>query len=272
MARTFNKLRSQQGASILLALAVMLVCTMVAAVVLMAAAANMGKGLSSQEQTRSFYAVSSAAQLFANDVAENLVSVEVSTTTRSYACQDTHPSYVHDDAGIVSQLDLIIIFNDATPFVQIMEEAVHAIDPTNESSVFEKTFTIDAPNMDSVNARLTMDYAYNMAVEFSSAPSDNSYGYGLTLNLPSVLSEPTEETTRITDGDSHFDGWEWDEGGSEYSWLEENKTPINSSTGNHEPAANEYGHSVEQFYDVVTTNTVTQISWGQPTYSKGVSS
>lgn len=271
MASLRNKLRSQQGASILLALAVLLVCTMVAAVVLVAASANAGKGLSSQEQTRSFYAVSSAAQLFADDIEENLTSIEVSTTVKSYACQDVHPSYVHDDAGTVSQLDLIIIFNDATPFVQIMEEAVNAIDPTNEGSAFERAFTVEAPGMELVNARLTMDYAYNVAVEFSCAPSNNSYGYRLTLTMPAVLTEPIEETTRLTGEDSHFDGWEWDEGGSEYSWLEENKTPIDSSTGDHNPAANEYGHSVEQFYDVVVTNTVTQISWGQPSYSKGAS-
>lgn len=265
-----KKLRSQQGTSILLALAVMLVCTMVASVVLVAAAANAGKGLSSQEQTRSFYAVSSAARLFADDVEAHVSFVDMSTTTKSYACQEVHPSYVHDDANQISEIDLTPIVSASTPFAQIMEDAVRAIDPADENSSYERTLTVNAPNLEAVDVNFVMDASYNVVVKFSCAPGSNSYGYGLTLTLPAILSEPTEEITRLAAADSHFDGWEWDEGGDEYSWLEENKTAINSATGNHEPAANEYGHSVEQFYDVVETKTSSQISWGQPTYSKGV--
>lgn len=268
--RVLQKLRSQQGASILLALAVVLVCTMVASIVLVAAAANAGKGLSSQEQTRAFYAVSSAAQLLADDMERNAPAGQVSTTVKRYLCQDEHPSYVHADAGVVSEQELILTVGDATPLAQIIDEALHAIDPNDETSSFERDFTIEAPDLDAVNVHLSMDYAYNISMQLSAAPAGDSFGYAITMTIPSVQGEPKTETSLSDEKDYHLDGWEWDEGGSEYSWLEENKSPVNPSTGNREPESNEYGHAVEQAYEVEITTTTTQFAWGSASYSKGV--
>ncbi len=265
-----RKIQSQRGASILLALAVVLVCTMVAAIVLAAAAANAGKGLSSQAQTRSYYAVSSAAQLLADDMQKNAPKGQVSTTVKHYTCTDVHPSYYHADEGIVSEQELILTVDESTPLAQIIDEAIHQIDPTDEASNYERTFTIQAPEFDEVEAHLFMDYRYNITIELTAAPSEYSFGYSLTMTIPSVQGDPKEDVSSAPEGDSHWDGWAWDEGGDEYSWLDENKTPINPSTGNHEPASNEYGHSTEQFYEVVTTTTSTSFAWGEATFSKGV--
>ena len=264
-----RKIQSQRGASILLALAVVLVCTMVAAIVLAAAGANAGKGLSSQAQVRSYYSVSSAAQLLADDLENNAPKGKISTTVKHYTCLDTHPSYAHADEGIAPDKTIQFDENPTTPLAKIVIEGLNAIDPADESSSYERIFVIQAPELDEVNAVLTMDYRYNIKIELSAAPTNESFGYGLTMSIPSIQGEPKEEVSRIEEGDSHWDGWEWEAGGSEYSWLEENKTPINPSTGNHEPASNEYGHSTKQFYEVVSTTTTTQFAWGQATYEKG---
>lgn len=63
-----GKLRSQRGASILLALLFFLVCAMVGASVLMAAASNAGKSRSSREEQQKYLTLSSAMQLVCDEL------------------------------------------------------------------------------------------------------------------------------------------------------------------------------------------------------------
>ncbi len=63
-----DKLRSQRGASILLALLFFLVCAMVGASVLMAAASNAGKSRSSREEQQKYLTLSSAMQLVCDEL------------------------------------------------------------------------------------------------------------------------------------------------------------------------------------------------------------
>lgn len=72
MNRMKQKLKSEYGASILLALLFFLICTLVTAVLLMAAASNAGKVRSNREVHQKYLAVSSALEL----VCEDLLSKE----------------------------------------------------------------------------------------------------------------------------------------------------------------------------------------------------
>lgn len=72
MNRMKQKLKSEYGASILLALLFFLICTLVTAVLLMAAASNAGKIRSNREIHQKYLAVSSALEL----VCEDLLSKE----------------------------------------------------------------------------------------------------------------------------------------------------------------------------------------------------
>ena len=63
-----NKLRSERGASILLALLFFLLCAMVGASVLMAAASNAGKSRSNREEQQKYLALSSAMQLVCDEL------------------------------------------------------------------------------------------------------------------------------------------------------------------------------------------------------------
>lgn len=72
MRRLKAKLKSQNGASMLLALLFFLVCALVAATVIMAAASNAGKTRSGREEQQKYFALSSALQL----VCDELTSAE----------------------------------------------------------------------------------------------------------------------------------------------------------------------------------------------------
>lgn len=91
MKKIREKLRSENGASILLALLFFLLCAMVGASVLMAAASNAGKSRSSREEQQKYLTLSSALQL----VCDELTAAEY-TGTYSYE-QNT---YTVDVPGI----------------------------------------------------------------------------------------------------------------------------------------------------------------------------
>lgn len=63
-----QKLKSQSGASILLALLFFMICMMVASAILMAAASNAGKKHSNEEEHQKYLAVSSALQLVMDEL------------------------------------------------------------------------------------------------------------------------------------------------------------------------------------------------------------
>lgn len=67
MRTTFRKLRSQRGASMLLALLFLLICSMVTASILMAAVANAGKHRSNLEEHQIYLALSSAVSTLCDE-------------------------------------------------------------------------------------------------------------------------------------------------------------------------------------------------------------
>ena len=68
MERLGKKLRSESGASILLALLMFLICTLVGATVLAAAVSNAGKARSNRTEQQKFLNLSSAIQLVADEI------------------------------------------------------------------------------------------------------------------------------------------------------------------------------------------------------------
>ncbi len=84
-----EKLRSESGASILLALLFFLLCAMVGASVLMAAASNAGKSRSGREEQQKYLTLSSAMQL----VCDELTAAEY---TAKYSYTSVHYPAVYD--------------------------------------------------------------------------------------------------------------------------------------------------------------------------------
>lgn len=99
MRRLCQKLKSESGASFVLALLFMLICLMVGASILMAASANAGKVRSNQREQQAYMILSSALELVADDltskpyyaefeyaVAEETVLSGVTVTTHTFTC------------------------------------------------------------------------------------------------------------------------------------------------------------------------------------------
>ncbi|MBQ9069672.1 MAG: hypothetical protein IJ131_11585, partial [Eggerthellaceae bacterium] len=270
MAGRTNILKSESGASILLAMAIVLVCSMVAAVVLAAAAANVGKNASVEARNRAYYSASCAAQLLADDFATSGLRGEVSREVVTYACKRDHASYVHEDHGVEVEGEKVFtsaLFRTAPkPFVQVVEQAAWVVDPNDPNSTFEQQIVVHAPDLYDVYASVKVDNEYNINVELVSTADEGGYSYALTLQIPAVVSEPTISSV-TTATDKHMDGWEYYEEAQGLSWKQ--ATQLNQQTGSYEPLENEFGRAVAQSYDVTTTTFTPAITGGAPLRSTG---
>lgn len=81
MKKIGEKLRSESGASILLALLFFLLCAMVGASVLMAAASNAGKSRSNREEQQKYLTLSSALQLVCDELTAAKYTAKYEVTT-----------------------------------------------------------------------------------------------------------------------------------------------------------------------------------------------
>lgn len=92
MRKIREKLRSESGASILLALLFFLLCAMVGASVLMAAASNAGKSRSSREEQQKYLTLSSAMQLVCDELTAAKYTAQFDQTSKI-------PVYKKDEDG-----------------------------------------------------------------------------------------------------------------------------------------------------------------------------
>lgn len=70
MNKLKNKLKSNKGSSILLALGLMMICTMISSAVIVAAAGGSSRSINRVERQRAYLAISSAAQLIMDEMQE----------------------------------------------------------------------------------------------------------------------------------------------------------------------------------------------------------
>ena len=89
MGRIRRKLRSQRGASLLLALLFLLICCMVSASILMAAVANAGKHRSSLEEHQVYLALSSAVSLLCDELSRSAYEGQYSFWEHAYQNPET---------------------------------------------------------------------------------------------------------------------------------------------------------------------------------------
>ena len=135
MNRIKAKLASQSGASAVLALLFFLTCMMVGSVVLTATSANVGRLAATRQTQQDYFAVSSAARLFQEEL-------EGMTLT----------------GGTVSDGNL-------APMLR------HCIDGISRNSAPNATvsgsMTVEAAGMDTVTADYTMDASYDLTITLS---------------------------------------------------------------------------------------------------------
>lgn len=146
MNRMKQKLKSEYGASILLALLFFLICTLVTAVLLMAAASNAGKVRSNREIHQKYLAVSSALELVCEDLlskeyyGQYTFREEMETITHDDGTTSTNYKYYYDQIEGKYDCELSELLLDELDmlFAKQMEKDVEAFRAQDNSN--EKTY------------------------------------------------------------------------------------------------------------------------------------
>ncbi len=226
-----NKLKNQNGASILLALMLFFVCFMVASVILSSATANGDKLRQRESNQKDYFAVSSAANLL-RDIFGGLVFTGKETNT-VYECQGEHLEIrppKHSDkpeiceemtytAGVEARIraDLEDMVHEAfTSHTQYMKP--ESVDP-----VLTKEFVISGDGMEAVKVSMALNtdtYLLTCSLTINDSTEDNN---AMTVVFKASVNAPSKELAVVDvdkDADTHEvytlveeeDGtisWEW---------------------------------------------------------------
>ncbi len=188
------KLKSQKGASMIIALLFFLICSTVGISVLAAAKANTGRLLAQRENEQAYLTVRSAAQLMRSSLEEPSPAFAVKTETKT-----VFPGI--DDPVISSKWD-----KKYDPLSHSLTNTVNDIlyDFLQTGNVaasrdFDLTFT--AENMDDVTSHVTITEKsgkYYLNAEFSISGRDD-YNYHMTLTMTGDLITAGNVISSTTD-------------------------------------------------------------------------
>lgn len=211
----FRKLRSQQGASLLLALLFLLICAMVSASILMAAASNVGKRRSNLAEHQTYLALSSAVSLLCDDLNQAEYCAQ-------YACWETRePTGSEDEDGnpiyvtvkhfkqvpgaYTSRLSDMLLANFDALFAQEIKNAPalnsYRIEQTQPSEVPTKhTLTLKpdtGTELDGREVTVELDVQSSYAIYLTATLDDYTIEAELTpiqskLTLPAPLQNKSE--------------------------------------------------------------------------------
>lgn len=239
MNRMKQKLKSEYGASILLALLFFLICTLVTAVLLMAAASNAGKVRSNREMHQKYLAVSSALEL----VCEDLLSAEyygqygfreeVETIEHDDGTTSMYRKYYYDQIEgkydcelsglLLDELDRMFyaqMQTDVNGFSHTSNETthLHTYLGNTELAVEPQTYIITiTPRRDGeeltaqkviVTIRLDESYTVNLYARLAEDDGADAAAYAMEAEL-TPLSLPEIKTRPTTDGEHQSEPLKW---------------------------------------------------------------
>lgn len=275
MTNMRKKLKSNSGASMMLALALLLVCVMVSSVIVSTAASGSSRNTRRVEQQRDYLAVSSGAQFIAEslqDVGTFVGSTDINTKP-CYAYRNNQGSVENASGAFVSgywvpispipdTTDFYILgdlcdstvapkVDDATAFqgyfADLMKKAASEVYLKNIS--YEEIFYITVPDeterLPKVKCVFTMNQNYNVKITVTSESGNSDYSVIITMNTTEPI-EATESGTKQTITCTHPVCYKVLENGT---WVIVEET-------------REFSHEV--------TGPVTTVTWKKPVITKGV--
>lgn len=196
MARLKCIVKSERGASFLLAMLFFLVCGTVAAVVVLSASTNVERVKQQQAEEQAYLTLSSSAQTVKDVFAGKAIKFVGSTSGGQLVSSGL---YRADDEGLNP------VVEDA--FTNYIKAAcTQAL--LGAGAAYTSTFEIDvdAEGMDSVTGTLTITdanthtlaqgTAYNLKITLASSSED--YRYTMTMNFKSSANGPSEATDPMT--------------------------------------------------------------------------
>lgn len=223
-----HKLRSQRGASLLLALLFLMICSLVAASILMAAAANAGKRRSNLEEHQTYLALSSAVSLLCDELnaaeyrgqyryweeTDTITNADETTTTV------TEYYFVQENGAYSSELSSILLDNfDALFAAQIEKDLAGRTftqkDIKTTSVTAEYQLTIHpqtGTDLDDREVGVTLEVKDTYAMYLTATLDDYTIEAELTPNeskpkLPSFLANSGADTIQQTDPMQWKIGW-----------------------------------------------------------------
>lgn len=209
MKRLRKKLHSERGASILLALLMLLVCMMVGASVLAAAASNAGKARSNRTEQQRYLNLTSAIQLVADEIAK-------ATYKGTYTVWewDEVETVKETDSSVTPPLETTVSVTRRSYFYCMQTEGEYSCGDLDEQlpfqprleELFGSRFTAKGTGFEPLPVPTTPPPAgqYDLLVTPEGLPDDAPEGYKV----------PKEVTVRVKlDGNTHhilLTAWEGD--------------------------------------------------------------
>ena len=184
MKRLQAKLKSKQGASIVMAMMFFLLCIMVCSVVITAATGNAGRFHGMRTESQHYYTGSSAARLL-RDSFENYTYIIVKTTvTETGSPTSVTERYFPEESDMTGKLTDIL----AKAAKEIYE---------NGSGNWEEEISVQASALPRAAGRMAMDSDYNVEVLLTvmSTPQ-NRYPLRLAINAEVEFDSDTTVRTR----------------------------------------------------------------------------
>ena len=224
MLRIRRKLKSDSGSSIILAMALMLICVMVSSVILAAATSNANRNYDRVSQHQNYLAVSDAVGYITSHLDENIefVGVEKSgikpcdkyknakvidghyvidyapeTDTLEESCYILDE--LHTEEAPVYEVDGMTHFTG--PFATLMETA--SLHVYEHKATYTENFTLKVTDISlekderipEVNCKFTMDEEYYITIEVSSASPESIYRVRIEMEPSVSYGEHRENVT-----------------------------------------------------------------------------
>lgn len=217
MHQIYKKVKSEKGASMILALALVLICVTVASIIVMAASSGASRGLTRTQQQRGYLTVSSAAQLVAEEL-EDVGTMIANQQWYQYDCE-IYEEYISDEyGGVFREGYLVTDFGVSGALNPIMTDLPHntsvvtVVDGDSVSGLFADVLTtatqhiyttgssyseeitiapvIADERLGTAICTFTMDVGYNVKVQITTADSD----YTATVTMDKDNSAGSGET------------------------------------------------------------------------------
>ena len=220
----FQKIKSDKGASIAVALVLFLVCAAVGAVILTAATASAGRFSKLSEMDQRYYRVSSAAELLANQLCDREVKIErvktvTTVTTLSFDGTTVTPVQVETTPGYQTKVGNIEFNGDTSGLSFLSTRAVMLMYGSNLSQINtedamgyafsntenantgvannNKLSILHGENYDDLNINdITWTTKSDGTIEFTISSGEDQNKYTIILTL---VPEIEEKTTTVED-------------------------------------------------------------------------
>ena len=202
MQATLKKIQSNSGASLVMALLLILVGVMVSAVIIAAAVSSVQAQNQSRDEQQLYLEVSSAAELVRDELEGGSCDC---TSTKTQVYKKSYYSSKWGDPTTTTEKK----YGTGELFGSVIKEALEYAE-TYSGSTFSETYSINAGDYNKVTAEVLLNKKtendgekYNLTITFASEKDEHKCRMILTVDGVIQSTTPTESTESYLDWDSY---------------------------------------------------------------------